>query len=103
LLLGNPVLRWKETSEYYKQRHWKRSTRSESVITGTQFRDILGAKMKVLYKSKLQYNARRVEDSLQYKYLRRLDLGQRLFRFVDRGMKYELPDDKLHRVGIIYE
>ena len=35
-----------------------RSTRSESIITGTQFREILGAKMKVLYKSKLQFNAR---------------------------------------------
>lgn len=99
---GNPVLRWKETSEFYKQRQLKGAP-DPGIITGEQFRDILGARMKVLYKSKLQYNARRVEDSLQYKYLRRLDLGQRLFRDVDRGSKYERPKEgKLHQVGIIY-
>ena len=40
-----------------------------------------------------------VEDSLQYKYLRRLELGQRLFRDVDLGHKYEEPkEDKLQWV-----
>ena len=89
------------TTKYYKQRQLDGAP-DPSIITGTQFRDILGARMKVLYTSKLQYNARMVEDSLQYRYLRRLDLGQRLFRFIDRGGKYELPDDKLHQTGIIY-
>ena len=98
---GNPVLRWKETSKYYKQRQLDGAP-DPSIITGDQFRNILGARMKVLYTSKLQYNARMVEDSLQYKYLRRLKLGQRLFRYIDRGGKYKKPDGKLHQVGIIY-
>jgi len=103
--IGNPVLRWAETSEYYKQRQLDGAP-DPSIITGKQFRNILGARMKVLYKSKLQYNARMVEDSLQYRYLRgvhRLKLGQRLFRDVDRGPKFEEPEEaKLHQVGVIY-
>jgi len=99
--IGNPVLRWKETSEYYKQRQLDGAP-DPSIITGEQFRNILGARMKILYKSKLQYNARMVEDSLQYKY-RHLDLGQRLFRDIDRGPKFEEPEEaKLHQVGVIY-
>ena len=102
--IGNPVLRWKETSKYYKQRQLEGAP-DPSIITGDQFRNILGARMKVLYTSKLQYNARMVEDSLQYRYLRgvhRLKLGQRLFRDIDRGNKFEEPDGKLHQVGVIY-
>lgn len=99
---GNPVLRWKETSKYYKQRQLEGAP-DPGIITGDQFRNILGARMKVLYTSKLQYNARMVEDSLQYRYLRRLELGQRLFRDIDRGNKFERPkEDKLHQVGVIY-
>ena len=54
-----------------------------------------------LYSSKFQVNARDVEDALQKKF-QFLPLGCRLWRCVDNGLKYELPDgtDKVHTVSI---
>mgnify|MGYP001064218773 CR=1 FL=1 len=61
----------------------------------------LGFKVEVLFTSKFKINARNVEDALQYKF-QHLSLGKRLWRSPDRGAKYELPNDKVHSVGIAY-
>ena len=61
----------------------------------------LGFTVMPLYSSKFQVNARDVEDALQKKF-QFLPLGCRLWRCVDNGLKYELPDgtDKVHTVSI---
>jgi hypothetical protein len=61
----------------------------------------LGFKVEVLFTSKFKINARDVEDALQNKF-QHLSLGKRLWKFPDRGAKYELPDGKVHSVGITY-
>ena len=63
--------------------------------------DNLDFKVEVLFTSKFKINARNVEDALQYKF-QHLSLGKRLWRFPDKGAKYELPNDKVHSVGIAY-
>ena len=64
-------------------------------------KDDLGFKVEVLFTSKFKINARDVEDALQNKF-QHLSLGKRLWRFPDRGAKYELPDEKVQSVGIAY-
>jgi len=64
-------------------------------------KDELGFKVETLFTSKLKNNARDVEDALQRKF-QGLPLGCRLWRRPDVGAKFELPDEKVHSVGIVY-
>ena len=96
--VSGPVLRHTVESLLYRT-----EAPDESIITKCQMKDSLGFKVMPLYSSKFQVNARDVEDALQKKF-QFLPLGCRLWRCVDNGLKYELPDgtDKVHTVSIVY-
>jgi len=63
--------------------------------------DRLGVKVETLFTSALKINARDVEDALQLRF-QGLPLSCRLWRRPDAGAKYEVPDGKVHSVGIAY-
>ena len=63
----------------------------------------LGFTFFEVYASTLKINARSVENALQQRYQRILPLGQRLWRSVDMGSKYDKEvDGKLHKVFITF-
>ena len=70
LTKANPVLGWSDLSVNYHL-----GAPYPAVITGEQFREICSAKLVLLYKSRLQFNARQVEDELQRRYMH-LKLGK---------------------------
>ena len=94
---GNPVLRHTQTSNFYRET----CSTDKTIITRKQMIDNLDFKVEVLFTSKIKANARNVEDALQYNF-QSLPLGNRLWRSPDMGAKYELPDKKVHSVGIAY-
>jgi len=95
---GNPVLRHSsEDGSFY--RHDSKS--DGSIITKTQMIDDLGFRFELLFESKFMINARDVEDALQ-NYYQHLSLGRRLWRYPDRGAKWDVPDGSLHKVGIVF-
>ena len=74
-----------------------------STITMTDAQTKLGFTFFEVYASTLKINARAVEKALQARYHRALPLGQRLWRRVDMGSKYEKEvDGKLHTVFITF-
>jgi hypothetical protein len=94
---GNPMLRHTQTSDLYRET----CSSDKTIITRKQMKDDLAFKVEVLFTSKFIINARDVEDALQKRF-QHLPLGNRLWRFPDRGAKYEVPDRKVHSVGIAY-
>ena len=63
----------------------------------------LGFTFFEVYSSTLKINARYVEKALQQRYQRLLPLGQRLWRCVDKGSKYDTEvDGKLLKVFIAF-
>jgi hypothetical protein len=56
-----------------------------------------------LYSSTLKLNARRVEEAFQKRF-QHLPLGTRLWRCVDKGSKYDRPEDagKVHKVFLTF-
>ena len=96
---SGPVLRHTVESPFYRT-----GAQDESIITLSQMRDSLGFKVMRLYTSSLQINARDVEDAALQKKFQFLPLGCRLWRCIDNGRKYQLPDgtDKVHSVSIVY-
>jgi hypothetical protein len=75
----------------------------DGVITQRQAERELGFKYVELYCSTLKINARRVEDALQKRF-QYLPLGTRLWRCIDKGAKYDTPEDagKVHKVFLTY-
>ena len=74
-----------------------------STITMTDAQTKLGFTFFEVYSSTLKINARAVENALQARYQRTLPLGQRLWRSVDMGSKYDkVVDGKLHKVFITF-
>ena len=65
-------------------------------ITMKQAREILGFRSITVFQSKLKYNARMVEDALQMKFMRLKKGHRRLWRCVDKGVKYDGPEDANH-------
>ena len=73
-----------------------------STITMGKARKELGFDRVEVYASTLKINARAVEDALQYRY-QHLPLGIRLWRYPDKGSKFDkVVDGKLHKVFITY-
>jgi hypothetical protein len=94
---GRPVLRHTELSPLYR-----RGIKSDgSIITRKQMIDDLGFKVVTLFTSSIMINARDVEGALQRRF-QGLPLGCRPWRSPDKGAKYEMPDGKVHSVGIAY-
>ena len=75
----------------------------DSVITQKEAETQLGFKYIELYSSTLKINARRVEAALQMRF-QHLPLGTRLWRCVDKGSKYDQPEDagKVHKVYLTF-
>ncbi len=94
---GRPVLRHTEESHLYRHE----SNFDGSIITRNQMINDLGFKVVTLFTSSIKINARDVEDALQLRF-QGLPLGCRLWRSPDKGAKYEMPDGKVHSVGIAY-
>ena len=72
-----------------------------SITTRNQMINDLGFKIVTLLTSAIKNNARDVEDALQLRF-QGLPLGCRLWRSPDQGAKFEMPDGKIHSVGIVY-
>ena len=84
--LNRPVLLWSDGT----------------TITMGKAQSELGFIFQEVYASKLKCNARMVENALQQRY-QHLDLGHRLWRYADKGSKYDTEvDGKLHKVFITY-
>ena len=64
-----------------------------STISMTDAQTKLGFTFFEVYASTLKINARAVEKALQQRYQRRLPLGTRLWRCVDKGSKYDTEVD----------
>ena len=74
-----------------------------STISMADAQTELGFTFFEVYASTLKINARAVENALQQRYQRPLLLGQRLWRCVDKGSKYDTEvDGKLHKVFITF-
>jgi hypothetical protein len=95
---GRPVvLRHTKESDLYRH-----SCKSDgSIITRNQMINDLGFKVVTLFTSSIKINARDVEDALQLRF-QGLPFGCRLWRSPDQGAKFEMPDGKVHSVGIAY-
>jgi len=90
------VLRHTEESDLYRY-----GIKSDGSITRTQMINDLGFKVVTLFTSSFMINARDVEDALQRRF-QGLPLGRRLWRSPDQGAKFEMPDEKVNSVGIVY-
>ena len=72
----------------------------DSTITMKDAKNLLGFTFFEVYSSTLKINARYVEAALQMRY-QHLPLGLRLWRYPDKGAKYDKEiDGKLHKVFI---
>ena len=90
------MLRHTEESDLYRY-----GIKSDGSITRTQMINDLGFKVVTLFTSSFMINARDVEDALQRRF-QGLPLGRRLWRSPDQGAKFEMPDEKVNSVGIVY-
>ena len=75
-----------------------------STITQNQARQQLKFRSIRVYESTLKFNARMVEDAIQKKFMKLHKGSQRLWRCLDRGAKYDTPDDhgKVHKVFVCF-
>ena len=95
---GRPVV-LRHTKKSHLYRHESKS--DGSIITRNQMINDLGFKVVTLFTSSIKINARDVEDALQLRF-QGLPFGCRLWRSPDQGAKFEMPDGKVHSVGIAY-